>query len=355
MKTEYYRTEKPAEFEESVRRSCELLAAGEIVALPTETVYGLCADAREVTAVRKIFEAKGRPQDNPLIVHIADEEMLGEIALQIPEAARRLAEKYWPGPLTMIFPKSDLIPRETSGGLDTVAVRMPSHPLIREVIRRSRIPIAAPSANKSGSPSPTCAAHVRADFDGIIPLIADGGECEFGVESTVITFVTDPPRLLRPGYITAEQLTEDLGVLEIDDAILHPLAAGQRVSSPGMKYRHYAPKAQLTLLKGSRAAFTAFTASHRGEGVFALCFDEDETVLPAVRYGGEEDAAAQASRLFAALRELDEAGAQTVYGHYPSSRGVGLAVCNRILRAAGFRVLELDEDGTPINGKETLS
>lgn len=344
MKTRYLDARTPDGLKASVAAACEILRAGEIAALPTETVYGLCADARDAKAVGKIFEAKGRPQDNPLIVHIATPEALDEIACNIPDAARRLAEKYWPGPLTMIFEKKSVIPAVTSGGLDTVAVRMPSHPVIREVILQSGIPIAAPSANRSGSPSPTTAEHVTADFDGVIPLIVDSGCSQFGVESTVISFAVQPPRLLRPGSVTAEQLREELGEIAIDDAILHPLAEGQRVSSPGMKYRHYAPQAQIVLLKGDAAAFSAYTRRHVGDGVYALCFDEDETVLPAVRYGGQADPAQQAARLFAALRELDERGAKLVYGHFPQSDGVGLAVCNRILRAAGFRVIEIESE-----------
>ena len=230
---------------ENIARAAKLLAAGEVVAVPTETVYGLAANAYDKTAVRKIFSAKGRPQDNPLIVHIADFQDIYALVAEVPEAAKKLADAFWPGPLTVILPKSDKIPDAVSG-LATGAVRYPAHPVAQAVIQACGVPLAAPSANRSGSPSPTNAKYVLDDMDGRIPLILDGGGSQVGVESTVVTLATEVPRVLRPGGVTVEQLREVLGEVEVDDAVLHQLKAGETAASPGMKYKHYPPKAQNT-------------------------------------------------------------------------------------------------------------
>ncbi len=319
-----------------------MLAAGESVAIPTETVYGLAANATDPVAVSHIFEAKGRPQDNPLIVHIDTRDMLFTLCRDVPENALALADAFWPGPLTIILPKSDVVPDAVSAGLDTVAVRMPSHPTARAIIRAAGVPLAAPSANLSGSPSPTTAARVAADMDGRIAAIVWDGDCEVGVESTVVSLVGDTPRLLRPGGITPAQLLTVLDDLIIDDATLAPLKDGQVAASPGMKYQHYAPTAEVILVRGDAAAFAAFVNARKADGVMAMAFDgeEDALCVPFVTYGARDDGAAQAHRVFEALRTADDNGAETLYVACPSADGMGLAVYNRLLRAAAFRVVE---------------
>ena len=337
------KTERLNADEQGISRAGELLRAGGLVAIPTETVYGLAANALDGAAVAKIFAAKGRPMDNPLIVHIARQEEIFPLVKDFPPSARALAEAYWPGPMTIILPKADRIPNEVSAGLSTVAVRFPSHPAARAVIRAAGVPLAAPSANSSGKPSPTCAAHVLRDLDGKINAVLDGGDCGVGVESTVVTLASGRPRLLRPGGITPEQLRAVLGDLEIDPAVTHRLAEGQKAISPGMKYKHYAPVAQVTILRGSRQAYLEYVNTHAENGVFALCFEEDESELrvPFVAYGREADSSSQAHLLFDALRLLDERGAKRVFARCPSQQGVGLAVYNRLIRAAGFSFLDV--------------
>ncbi len=325
---------------EGIDEAARLLAAGELVAIPTETVYGLAADALNSEAVSSIYVAKGRPSDNPLIVHIADVKDWEPLVTHIPDNARKLADAYWPGPLTIILPASDKVPKVVTGGLSTVAVRLPSHPIAQAVILRSGCPLAAPSANRSGSPSPTNAQRVTEDMEGRIAAILDGGDCDVGVESTVIDLCHTPPRLLRPGGITPEMLEDILGPIEIDSAVTHALEKGAVAASPGMKYKHYAPQAEITIIKGSPAAYAEYVNKHGGDGVGALCFDEDlpNLTVPAVTYGSRSDALTQAQQLFDALRQLDEMGIHTVYAASPTPTGVGLAVYNRLLRAAAFRV-----------------
>ncbi len=326
---------------ENIHIAAECLRAGEIVAIPTETVYGLAANALDTQAVRKIFEAKGRPQDNPLIVHISDMEMLPALVREIPDVAKRLAQAYWSGPLTMIFPKSDLVPAETSGGLDTVAVRMPAHPVAQQVIRAAGLPLAAPSANLSGKPSPTQAQHVRRDLQGKIRYVIDGGTCRYGVESTVISLQGDTITLLRPGAVTPQELSL-FGNVQIADAVLHQLKENERVLSPGMKYRHYAPRARVTIVEGSFQDYCRYLSLHAGEGVWGLVFDGEAAGLPvpALEYGAQDSPLAQAQHLFDCLRQLDETGAQVVYARTPAQEGIGLAVYNRLLRAAAFSVVD---------------
>lgn len=328
--------------EESIALAADLLRQGELVALPTETVYGIAADARNGEAVHKIFAAKGRPQDNPLIVHIYGMEMLEGIVSKMPERARKLAEAFWPGPLTMVMPRGPEVSDVTCAGLDTVGVRMPSHPVVQAVIRASGVAFAAPSANLSGKPSPTNAQDTLADMDGRLPLILDGGESAVGVESTVISVVGPQPMLLRPGYITKEQMGAVLGEeVLVSPAILEKLKEGEIARSPGMKYKHYAPKAQVTILQGDFEAYRRYVTEHQGEGVWALCFDGegDRLPVPAIEYGRDHDGAAQAHHLFTALRELDRQGAQTVFARCPEQDGVSMAVYNRLIRAAAFRVV----------------
>lgn len=324
---------------ENIEKAARLLRSGEVVAIPTETVYGLAANAYDVNAVGKIFKAKGRPQDNPLIVHIAQTEALYDIACAVPEGALRLAERFWPGPLTMILPKKNIIPDCVSASLPSVAVRMPSHPVANGIIRCAGVPLAAPSANISGFPSPTCLEHVYDDMNGRIPAIVDGGQCEFGVESTVIALTGKTPRLLRPGGIIPEMLESVLGKIDIDDAVLNPLASGRAAASPGMKYRHYSPKCRVIIVRGDLNRYLKYIESvNNDEKTFCLCFEGEQELmpLPAVTYGTADNPLSQTRRLFDALRELDEAGAQLAYARAPSESGLGLAVCNRLYRAAAF-------------------
>lgn len=327
-------------------RAGEILRAGGLVAIPTETVYGLAANALDPRAVRGIFKAKGRPGDNPLIVHITDIGQWAPLTEGIPDKALRLAEAFWPGPLTIILPKSGLIPDETSGGLDTVAVRCPAHPVARAVIDAAGVPLAAPSANVSGRPSPTTFAHTWEDLNGRVDAVLDGGDCPVGVESTVVTLCGEVPRLLRPGGVTADQLREVLGELEVDPAVLGKMKPGERAASPGMKYKHYAPKALVELLDGSPEDFAEYVNSlpqEQLQGAWALCFDEtaEKVKIPAISYGPRFDRQAQARELFHALHRLDEMGAERAYAQMPSRAGVGLAVYNRLARAAGFRTVQL--------------
>ena len=328
----------------SVAEAARLLRAGEVVGIPTETVYGLAANALSDEAVPKIFAAKGRPQDNPLISHIASLDMLPMVVREVPGAAYRLAEAFWPGPLTLILPRSKTVADSVCAGLDTASVRMPSHPVALAVIRAAGVPLAAPSANLSGSPSPTTAADVLADMEGKIPLILDGGACSVGVESTVISLAGAQPVLLRPGYITKEQLEDAMGcTVALSDAVLHKLKDGESAASPGMKYKHYAPKADVTLLDGTFEQFKAYVDAHAAENPSCLCFtgEAEKLGVPCVEYGREGDGADQAKHIFRSLRALDEQGDAVVYARCPQKDGLSMAVYNRLIRAAAFRVIKL--------------
>lgn len=330
--------------DEDYDKAAQILKRGGLVAIPTETVYGLAANALDGEAVKKIFAAKGRPGDNPLIVHISSFDEIYPLVEQVPEKAKKLAEKFWPGPLTMILKKSSLIPDEVSAGLDTVAVRMPSHKDAREIIKRSALPLAAPSANTSGRPSPTNAKRVMEDMEGKIDAVFDGGNCEYGVESTVITLAGEVPTLLRPGGITYTQLCGVLGAVNIDEGVLSPVDSGRKVASPGMKYKHYAPKARVTIVKGSFEGFRKYVEEHSEDGCAVMCFEGEEEYfsLPCVTYGTEGDHLSQSRRIFEALRETDSVGAKRVYARCPSTDEIGLAVLNRLLRAAAFEVIEVE-------------
>ena len=326
-----------------------LIRAGALVGIPTETVYGLGADALNEDAVRAIFEAKGRPGDNPLIVHIADREQLAPlIAAEPSPAAVRLMDACWPGPLTLIFPRSEAVPLRTTGGLDTVAVRMPAHPVARELILRSGRTIAAPSGNRSGRPSPTTAAHMFEDMDGRIPLILDGGPCGVGVESTVLDVTGEIPRVLRPGGVSPEQIREICGACEVDGAVMRPLGENERPRSPGMKYRHYAPAGELTIYRGKAEAVAAAIreafdcAEQAGKRPLILAMESN---LP--RYGARrvrslgEGAEEAARNIFAALREADGRHADVLFSEAVDTDGIGLAVMNRLGRAAAFHIIEV--------------
>ncbi len=326
----------------AIRAAAEILKNGGLVAIPTETVYGLAANALDGEAVKKIFVAKGRPSDNPLIVHISALEEIEPLVEEVDPRIYALAEKYWPGPLTVILKKSELIPDEVSPNLDTVALRMPSHECARAVIKAAGVPLAAPSANASGKPSPTRAEHVIADLDGKIDAIIDGGESDVGVESTVVTLATEPPTLLRPGGVTPEQLEEVLGKIQISSAVFEKLREGEKVQSPGMKYKHYAPAAQVTIIRGSFEQYKKFLFAQK-DTVCAVCFEgEGKHFEKYIEYGRESDDASQAHSIFDALREVDEMGCKRAFVRCPVSSGVGLAVYNRLLRSAAFRVIDLD-------------
>ena len=324
----------------AISRAAEILRAGGIVAIPTETVYGLAARADNPKAISDVFAAKGRPQDNPLIVHISDLSELDGVARDIPQTAFTCAGNFWPGPFTMILPRGAEVDPQVSAGLETVAVRMPSDNIARAIIRAAG-PLAAPSANTSGKPSPTTAERVLEDLDGKIDAVVLAGECTVGVESTVVSLVANPPRLLRPGGVTAEQLRELIPELEIDAAVMSEPKSGERVASPGMKYKHYAPATQTYLVEGSSEDFARYVNSVPDR--VAVCFDEE---LPAVdgkklSYGSAGDDSAHAHRIFEVLREVDEFGARSAYVHAPDKNGIGLAVYNRLVRAAAFRVIKL--------------
>ena len=334
---------------EAIEQAARLLRDGEVVAIPTETVYGLACNAQNPLAVAKVFRAKGRPQDNPLIVHISDLKMLYELAEEVSPTALALADRFWPGPLTMIFKKTERIPMEVSAGLDTVGIRMPNHKAAIGMIRASGLPLAAPSANLSGKPSPTTAQHVLDDLDGRIPLIIDGGPCQFGVESTVIAVSDGKVRLLRPGAVTVEELQSVVPAVEVDDDVLSPHDESQPVSSPGTKYRHYSPNARVIIIDASIDAYIAYVVhylkEHADKRVFGLVFDGDlekiNNQVPCLCYG--DTAQNQASQLFDRLRELDQLGAEIVFARSPACEGIGLAVYNRLLRAAGFEVIAIEQ------------
>ena len=323
---------------ENIAKAADIIKKGGLVGMPTETVYGLAANALDANAVRSIFEAKGRPQDNPLIVHISDIKMLPTLVRDIPQTAKDLAERFWGGPLTMIFPKADIIPSVTSGGLDTVAVRMPQSEAARALIEAAGVPIAAPSANLSGSPSPTTAQHVYDDMNGRIPMIIDGGECSCGVESTVICFRNGGIHVLRPGGVTAEMLSQFADVT-IDKAVCAKPAEDEKVLSPGMKYKHYSPKANVIIVDEHGKRFVDYCVERSVGNTLALGAGVDESGI-FVDYGKTPEL--QAQRLFSLLRKADDSGVDTVFVEMPSKEGVGLAVYNRLLRAAGFEVVKYD-------------
>lgn len=328
----------------ALQQAADLICAGEVIGFPTETVYGLGANAYDAAAVRKIFQAKGRPQDNPLIVHIADEEQLSEVCPIVPIAAARLARNFWPGPLTMIVPKNGKIPPETSAGLYTIGVRLPSHPVARQIIRLAGVPIAAPSANLSGRPSTTTAQHVIEDLNGKIPAVIDGGACKVGLESTIVSLVVgEKPRLLRPGGITLQQLEAVLGEVEVDHALREALNDTETVRAPGMKYPHYAPKAAVTVVRGAPDKSAAFIHAHLTPHTGVLCFTEFAPWFAGhvtQSYGRSDNLQEQAHSVFDRLRLFDNYPEITeIYAQCPPDDGLGLAVANRILKAAGFHVI----------------
>jgi len=327
-----------------IKHAAALIRRGEPVAIPTETVYGLAANALDSAAVARIFAAKGRPQDNPLIVHIAEMEQLSSIAREVTPLAKKLAERFWPGPLTIILPKSENAADNVTAGLDTIAIRMPAHEIALDIIRAAEKPLAAPSANRSGRPSPTTVAHVIDDMTGYIAAIVDGGGCTVGVESTVVDVTGTVPRILRPGGITPDMIREVAGDVEIDAAVEHELDSDIPSASPGMKYKHYAPLVRVVLVKANEGQFAAWVRARvsAGENAAVMCFDDEEIEgINCVNYGRRDDYAAQARMVFDALRKVDGLGADVVYCSLAEPDGVGLAVYNRLLRAAEFEVVTI--------------
>ncbi|MDO4199839.1 MAG: L-threonylcarbamoyladenylate synthase [Clostridia bacterium] len=336
MKTEFLS-------ENSAERAAKILKSGGIVAIPTETVYGLAASVYDKNAIKAIFTAKGRPSDNPLIVHISDLKDIENVVSEFPKNAKKLAEKFWPGPLTMIMPKNPKIPKEVTGGLNSVAVRYPSHEVARKIIALAGVPLVAPSANTSGKPSPTKFEHVVNDLNGKVNAIVDGGECAVGLESTVVSTLSDIPKILRPGKISAEDIKSVVGAVEIDKAIFEKPPESEKVLSPGMKYKHYSPDTPIKMVVGDTHRYVNFVNLHGGEDVGALCFDEDIPFLkvPYISYGSANDTSAQSKNLFEALREADKLGVKTLYAHYKETDSLSLAVYNRLVRAAAFNVIKV--------------
>ncbi len=337
--------------EDALRQAGEVLKQGGLVAFPTETVYGLGGDALNKDSSRKIYAAKGRPSDNPLIVHISSFEDIYPIVTKVPEEAKKLAEAFWPGPLTMILQKSDMVPFETTGGLDTVAIRMPSHPIARKLISYSGGYVAAPSANTSGKPSPTVAKYVEEDMGGKIEVIIDGGEVGIGLESTIIDLTVTPPQILRPGYITKEMFQQVLDKVDTDVTILRN-DSGEAPKAPGMKYRHYAPKGELTIVTGvSEKVVDYINAAvvkdqEAGERVGIIATDEvfrhyQADIIKSV--GSRDDEESIAKHLYKILREFDDENVTKIYSEAFATEGFGQAIMNRLLKAAGHKVVYMED------------
>ena len=344
MTTEYIKLGgDPAADEGAIARAGAIIRGGGLVGFPTETVYGLGASALSTAAAEKIYAAKGRPSDNPLIVHVAEPAQAEQIAY-VPPVYYKLAEAFMPGPLTVIMPKRDCIPSGVTGGLDSVAVRCPSHPAARALIAAAGVPIAAPSANRSGSPSPTTAQHVLADMDGRVEMILDGGPCEIGLESTVIKLTDDGCIILRPGAITEIMLARVCGNVTVSRAVVDPALAGDKPLSPGMKYKHYAPQAEVVLVDADDDAFESYVKEHiePSQAVAvsddAACRYSGHAVLSA---GSTASAAAQSQSLFSLLRSADEIGYTRVYIKLPPAAGEYLALYNRLIRAAGGKIVHV--------------
>ena len=327
-----------------IEKAAGIISSGGLLGIPTETVYGLGANGLDPEAVKAIFEAKGRPQDNPLILHIPDESWLERYCENVPAPAYALARRFWPGPLTMILPRKPLVPDAVTAGLSTVGMRCPACQVTREVIAAANVPVAAPSGNASGRPSPTTAAAMLEDMDGKIDAILDGGPCAVGVESTIIDLTVSPPRLLRPGGVTLEELEEVLGEVEVDEAVRRLMAPGEKPKAPGMKYRHYAPKAPVTVVKGEPDRTAAYIQTKIKKGSGVICFDEYRRLFPGCpveSLGPADCQAEQARHIFEALRAFDHLDVTHIWAQSPADTGIGLAVTNRLNKAAGFHIIEL--------------
>jgi len=348
MKTKILKIDSSKFIASELQEAAQILRSGGLIAFPTETVYGLGADGLNPEASKKIYAAKGRPSDNPLILHIADFEALNELTVECPEMGRKLAEAFWPGPITIIFNKSKKVPYSTTGGLDTVAIRMPSHPVAYELIRQSGIYVAAPSANVSGRPSPTKAEHVIEDMDGKIEMIIDGGKVEIGLESTIVDVTGPIATILRPGYITASMIEEVIGPIEYDRAVLTRVKDSTIVpKAPGMKYKHYAPKGDLTIYEGNSEsvikAINKIAADKLLAGYKIGIIATDETIqcYPngiVKTIGTRRDDATIGRGLFEILREFDSEGAEYIFTESFENNQLGQAIMNRLLKASGYHI-----------------
>ncbi len=350
MKTIYIKTDADNIDMPAIRKAGRIIRSGGLVAFPTETVYGLGGDALNAGSSAKIYEAKGRPSDNPLIVHIAQYDSIYRIAQYIPPAAEKLAKKYWPGPLTIILKKKPVVPDETTGNLPTVAVRFPSHPVAQLLIREAGGYIAAPSANISGRPSPTTGEHVAADMDGRIDMIIDSGPCSIGLESTIIDFTGDTPMMLRPGYVSQQMLEDVIGSVEKDPAVFGEAAPGVKPKAPGMKYRHYAPKGTLTIVCGDKAdVVDHINERTAGKGpsvrTAVLCRTENISCYPGadlvIDMGDDKNEEMIAARLYESLRRCDEENIDEIYSEEFDTPGLGLAIMNRLIKAAGHNMIRV--------------
>ena len=349
MKTEYVDLREGKDIKEGVKKAAEIIKRGGLVAFPTETVYGLGANGLDENAVPKIYEAKGRPSDNPLILHISKLDEIEDIVKEIPKSALILAEEFWPGPLTMVFKKSERIPYRTTGGLESVAIRMPSNKIARELIKAAGVPIAAPSANSSGRPSPTKAAHVIYDLDGKIDMVIDGGEVDIGIESTIVDVTGEVPVILRPGFITEKMLSEAIGRVEIDEVVksLRP-DKDLKPKAPGMKYRHYAPKGKMTIYKGSHSKvverINEEISKLEGKKTGVLATDETKSYYKAdiiISLGSREDGESIAHNLFDALRKFDDDDVEFIYSEGFDENKLGFAIMNRLHKSAGYNIINV--------------
>jgi len=349
METIIRRIDTETEYDEILNEAAGIIRKGGLVAFPTETVYGLGADGLNADACKNIYIAKGRPSDNPLILHISDYDQLDMIVKEVPDKAKKLMDSFWPGPLTIIFKKLECVPDSVTGGLDTVAVRFPSNILANRLIALAGTPVAAPSANSSGKPSPTRASHVEADLKGKIDMIIDGGSCDVGVESTIVDITGERPCLLRPGGVTVEMLKRVVGEIDVDKAVLKTLDDDEKPKAPGMKYKHYSPNAEVVLVKGKKNAvidrINSFIAENELNGISTGVMAADDTVSLykcgcVIGLGDREDLKAIASNLFDALRRFDDENVDIVYSEVFETSDEGLAVMNRLNKAAGFKYIE---------------
>ena len=352
MTTEYVVLNEETPDPAVIERAGQIIKNGGLVAFPTETVYGLGGDALNPASSKKIYAAKGRPSDNPLIVHVCRFEDIGPIVREIPPQAVRLAEAFWPGPLTMIFHKNDRVPAETTGGLDTVAIRFPSNTIAQALIKASGGYIAAPSANRSGRPSPTLARYCMEDLDGRVEMVIDGGQVGIGLESTIIDLTEEEPVILRPGFITQKKLAQVLGHVDVDRTIITP-DSGIAPKAPGMKYRHYAPKGELVILEGSRgnvvAEINKAAAKDRENGIRSgvICTDETRDMYSAdcvKSAGARGDEESIARELFRILREFDDENVGHIYSESFREGDLGQAIMNRLMKAAGHKVIDLSDE-----------
>ena len=349
MKTEYVDLRDGKDVKEGLYKAAEIIKNGGLVAFPTETVYGLGANGLDENAVPKIYEAKGRPSDNPLILHISEFDEIKNIVKEIPDIAVLLADEFWPGPLTVVFKKSDMVPYRTTGGLESVAVRMPSNKIAREFIRAAGVPVAAPSANSSGRPSPTKASHVIEDLDGKIDMVIDGGTVDIGLESTIVDVTGEVPVILRPGFITEEMLLEAVGRVQIDEAVksLSP-DKDLKPKAPGMKYRHYAPQGKMTIYKGNSEnvvkVINEEIAKSEGKKTAVLATDETKRYYKAdivISLGSRKDSESIAHNLFDALRRFDDMGAEIIFSEGFDDNRLGFAIMNRLHKSAGYNIVNV--------------